>query len=84
MTPAGWENASGRCHTENRLFKSLAFSGIHADGAGVIPACAFPRSLVDLQATDQVILDSKAPSQLSGPPGEVAGEASSHDVALLI
>src|SRR5258707_15459012 len=37
----------------------------------------------DLQATDQVPLDSKAPLQLGGPTGEVAGEAASHEGALL-
>ena len=36
----------------------------------------------DLQATDQVTMDGKAPLQLGGPTGEVAGEAASHEVAL--
>jgi len=42
-----------------------------------------PVALVDLQATDQVTLNSKAPLQLGGPTGEVAGEVASHEVALL-
>ena len=42
-----------------------------------------PRPLVDLQATDQVTLESKAPLQLGGATGEVAGDAASHEVALL-
>src|SRR6266699_1091686 len=43
-----------------------------------------PRLLVDLQATDQAPLDSKAPLQIGSPAGEVAGEATSHQVALLV
>jgi hypothetical protein len=37
----------------------------------------------DLQATDEVAMDGKAPFQLGGPTGEVAGEEASHEVATL-
>jgi hypothetical protein len=43
-----------------------------------------PVPLLDLQATDQVMVDGEAPLHLSSSAREVAGEATRHEVALLI
>ena len=66
-------------HAERRVFKRIVSQremDAHSWDVHPVP-------LVDLQAADQVSLDGKAPLQLGGPTGQVAGEAASHEVALL-
>jgi len=78
-----WHHFSGRCHTESPCCRDPLPSQVSTPIAPAESWHAPPRPLVDLQATDQVTLNSKAPLQLGGPTGEVAGEVASHEVALL-
>src|SRR5260370_13199809 len=84
----GW-HPSGCCHTVQLVVQgSLARPGIHtsADGIDVIldlPGMRLPRPLADLQATNQVTLDCKAPLQLGGPTGQVAEDPASPETAFL-
>src|SRR6266851_1530194 len=78
-----WQQAAGRCQTKSPCCRDPLPSQVSMPIAQASSWHAPPRPLVDLQATDQVTLESKAPLQLGGATGEVAGDAASHEVALL-